>query len=132
MEINKYYFIDLPEVTKLIKRHLELHNDNININYEIVSAYNYGTDINDTDLFFISNYCFTEIEEIHRINYIEHLFPKIKNGFITWQTVFNVPIKNVNIIKKVIKYITEEYPQTATIRNKNYYVYLTFLLFYLP
>ena len=123
MEIDKYYFIDLPEVTNLIKKYIELHHNNININYSIVSAYNYGTDINDNDLFFISNYCFTEIEEFHRNNYIKYLFPKISSGFIIWQTVFNLPIQNVNIINKYIKYITEELPQTATIQNKNYYVY---------
>ena len=59
VEIDKYYFIDLPVVTNLIKKYLELHNNNININYSIESAYNYGTDINDNELFFISNYCFT-------------------------------------------------------------------------
>jgi hypothetical protein len=123
MEIDKYYFIDLPEITNLIKRYIELHNNNININFSIVSAYNYGTDINDDDLFFISNYCFTEIEEFHRNNYIKYLFPKISSGFIIWQTGFNVPIHNVNIINKHIKYITEELPQTAPIENKNYYVY---------
>jgi len=120
--IDKYYFIDLPEVSNLIKKYLELHN-NISIDYSIFSAYNYGVDINDNDLFFISNYCFTEIEKIHRNNYIQYLFPKISCGFITWQTVFNLPISDVNIINKNIKYITEEVPQTATIDNKNYFVY---------
>jgi hypothetical protein len=123
VEIDKYYFIDLPEVTQLIKKYLELHNNNININYSIETAYNYGTDINENDLFLISNYCFTEIEEVHRNNYIKQFFPKISSGFIIWQTVFNLPINNVNIINKDIKYITEEFPQTATIEKKNYYVY---------
>jgi hypothetical protein len=123
VEIDKYYFIDLPEVTKLIKRYLDLHENSININYSIQSAYNYGIDINDNDLFFISNYCFTEIEEVHRNNYIKHLFPKISSGFIIWQTVFNLPINMLNIINKDIKYVTEEIPQTATMQKKNYYVY---------
>jgi len=121
--IDRYYFIDLPEICGLIQHYIELHKMNVGINYSIHSAYNYGLDIIDNDLFFISNYCFTEIDEIHRNRYIINLFPKISNGFITWQTIFNVPIENVNIIGKDIKYVEEEYPQTATISKKNYYVY---------
>ena len=121
--IDNYYFIDLPEICGLIKNYLELHKNIIDINFSIHSAYDYGLDINENNLFFISNYCFTEIEEIYRNNYIKHLFPKILNGFIIWQTVFNLPINNVNIIGKKIKQIVEEYPQTATIEKKNYYVY---------
>jgi hypothetical protein len=123
INIDKYYFIDLPEITNLIKKYLLLNEKDININYSIHSAYNYGQDINDNNLFFISNYCFTEIDNSHRTNYINYLFPKLKNGFITWQTVFNLPINNVNIIGKEIIKIIEEYPQTANIYNKNYYVY---------
>lgn len=121
--IENYYFIDLPEICDLIKNYIELHKNDITINYSIHKANNYGLDINDTNLFFISNYCFTEINEINRNNYIKYLFPKILNGFITWQTIFNLPINNVNIIGKNIKHIEEEYPQTATISKKNYYVY---------
>jgi hypothetical protein len=121
--IDKYYFIDLPEICGLIKRYIDLHDKDINIQYSIHSAYNYGLDINDTDLFLISNYCFSEIDSLHRDNYIKELFPKIENGFIIWQTVFNLPIKNVNIIGKNIKHVCEEEPQTATIQHKNYFVY---------
>ena len=100
-----------------------LYKDNNDINYSIHSALNYGTDINDNNLFFISNYCFTEIDEIFRNNYIINLFPKSKNGFIIWQTIFNLPIENVKLIKKDIAKIIEEEPQTATVTHKNYIVY---------
>ena len=123
IQIHNYYFIDLPEITKLIEKYLLIHKQKININYSIHSSCNYGEDIDDNNLFFISNYCFTEIDAEHRIKYIDSLFPKIKNGFIIWQTIFNVPIQSVNIIGKDITKIIEEYPQTATINNKNYYVY---------
>jgi hypothetical protein len=123
INIDMYYLIDLPEIIKLINRYLLLNEENIYLRYQLHLAYDYGKDIDDDNLFFISNYCFTEIENHHRNNYISYLFPKIKHGFITWQTVFNLPISDVNIIGKEIKKIVEEYPQTATIHKKNYYVW---------
>ena len=123
IEITHYYFIDLPEICKLIERYVKLHENVIDIKYSVHTSYNYGNDINDENLFFVSNYCFTEIDSSSRNNYIKTLFPKIKNGFIIWQTLFKVPIDDVIIIEKEIKEIIEEYPQTATITNKNYYVY---------
>lgn len=120
--IDNYYFIDLPEICGLINNYLELHKGNININYAIHTAHNYGADIDETDMFFISNYCFTEIDSTHRDNYIKHLFPKISSGFIIWQTCFGLPISHVNIIGKNINHVGEEYPQTSKIK-KNYYVY---------
>lgn len=123
IKISDYYFIDLPEITGLIEKYINLHKDILHINFSIHSAYNYGIDIDNTNLFFISNYCFTEIDNLHRINYIAHLFPKISNGFIIWQTIFGVPINNTNVLGKNINSIVEEYPQTANQIYKNYYVY---------
>jgi putative sugar O-methyltransferase len=122
ISIDKYYLIDLPIICQLIKCYLEQYSD-INISYILKSAYSYGEDIDDNELFFISNYCFTEINKEHRDSYILKLFPKINNGFIIWQTVFGLPIKNTNIIGKDIKKIVEETPQTAPVTNKNYFVY---------
>ena len=82
-----------------------------------------GNDIYDDNLFFISNYCFTEITETHRNSYISILFPKVKHGFIIWQTVFNLPIEEVSIITKEIIKIDKEEPQTDTLNNENYFVY---------
>jgi putative sugar O-methyltransferase len=120
--INKYYIVDLPEICSLIKSYLEKHND-INIDYQICSAYDYGKDIDDENLFFISNYCFTEINKENRDNYICYLMPKVSHGFITWQTVFGLKLSDVKIIGKEILNTVEEYPQTASIANKNHYVY---------
>ena len=83
---------------------------NINITYSFHSTNSYGNDIDDNNLFLISNYCFTEIGFEHLNNYINYLFPKLTNGFIIWQTVFNLPISNVNMIRKNIINIIEEYP----------------------
>jgi len=122
-KIDHYCFIDLPQVGELIKNYLELHTESINIEYSIHSAYNYGDDINQTDLFLISNYCFTEISNEYRNKYIQTLFPKISNGFIIWQTIFNCPIEDTSKINKTIEKVVEEVPQTASQERKNYFVY---------
>jgi 16S rRNA A1518/A1519 N6-dimethyltransferase RsmA/KsgA/DIM1 with predicted DNA glycosylase/AP lyase activity len=122
IKISDYYFIDLPEITGLIDKYVNLHKDILHINFSTHSAYNYGLDVNNTNLFFISNYCFTEIDNLHQINYVANLFPKISNGFIIWQTVC-VPINKVSMIGKETTAIVEEYPQTANPIDKNYYVY---------
>jgi hypothetical protein len=90
--INKYHIIDLPVVNKLINKYLE--NFNLNFNIEIHDSNSYGSNINDTNLFMISNYCYSEIDISHRNKYKEILIPKIINGFIIW----NVPI--LETIKK--------------------------------
>ena len=123
VNIENYFFIDLPEICGLIKKYLEINKETINIDYTIHSSYNYGVDINKSELFFISNYCFTEISNEHRNKYIDTLFPKISSGFIVWQTCFNLPIENVGIINNNEKIIKEELPQTAFEFFKNYFVY---------
>jgi hypothetical protein len=123
IKIDHYCFIDLPQVGGLIKSYLEMHKRSINIKYSIHSAYNYGSDIDKNNLFLISNYCFTEISDEHRNKYIETLFPKISNGFIIWQTIFNCSIEETNKINKNIEKVVEEIPQTASKEKKNYFVY---------
>jgi hypothetical protein len=122
IHIHHYSFIDLPEICKFITKYISMHED-IYIQYSVHSALEYGKDIDSNNLFLISNYCFTEISEEHRHNYLYHLFPKVTNGFILWQTVFNLPIGNVNILNKEKITFQEESPQTATPQFKNYFVY---------
>ena len=122
INVDHYYLIDLPVICDLIKEYLELYNDIINIKYSIHSSYNYGADIEKTDLFFISNYCFTEISNDNRNKYIQVLFPSISNGFIIWQTCFGLSIENTYIINKKIEKVIEELPQTNS-QQKNYFVY---------
>ena len=81
------------------------------------------------DLFFISNYCYTEIEKEYNINYTNILLPKVNNGFIIWQNGGNnggYPITNCDdIIRKKTKLVIEEKPQTDAGYDifKNYFVY---------
>ena len=124
IKIDNYYIIDLPDVCELINSYLQLHDKEININYSLHSCYEYGKDIDENNLFLISNYCFTEITDEHRTNYVNNVFNKVKNGFIVWQTVFGLGIDKVNLISKQIQSICDEKPQTAGIeKDKNYFVY---------
>jgi hypothetical protein len=123
ISIHHYYFIDFQEVCNLIDCYLHLNINSISIPFSLNNCYSYGEDIQNDNLFLISNYCFTEIEEIHRENYINKLFNKISNGFIIWQTVFSVPIEKVSNINKNIKAIIHERPQTASDKDPNYFVY---------
>lgn len=121
INIEKYYMIDLPVVCKLISRYLEINKNFISIKYEILESSEYGLDVNSNDLFFVSNYCFSEIEKVHRDLYIENLFPKINSGFVIWQTVFTPFNYSDEIFKN--KIINEERPQTGNETLKNYFIY---------
>jgi hypothetical protein len=124
INIENYYIIDFPEVCSLIDNYIKLNSEIINTKYSLHYCNKYGKDITEEKLFLISNYCFTEISEEHRNNYISEIFNKIKNGFIVWQTVFGLRIDKLNIINKNIENVFEEKPQTCTPENKNYFVYL--------
>ncbi len=131
IEINNYHIIDLSEPLNLIKFYLNKHKSYIKININYHDSLTYGINIpNSKDLFFISNYCYTEIEKKHNNKYTEILLPKIINGFIIWQNGGNngaYPISNCsNILNKEVKKIMEEKPQTDAGYDiyMNYFVYL--------
>ena len=125
IEINNYHLIDFPYVCNLIKNYIKINENELEnkINFVLHDCNNYKNTCLENDLFLISNYCFSEITDENRNNYIEHLFDKIKNGFIIWQTVFGLDINKTVIIKKSIQQIVEEKPQTASVEKKNYFVY---------
>jgi len=125
IKINNYHLIDFPDVCTLIKKYIKINENVIDnkINYFLHSCYDYKNTLLEKDLFLISNYCFTEISIENRNDYIENLFDKIKNGFIIWQTIFGLDISYTGIIKKSIKQIIDEKPQTANLVQKNYFVY---------
>jgi hypothetical protein len=75
-------------------------------------------------LFLISNYCFTEMDEIDRVKYIDNLFGKVSNGFIVWQTEFGHDIQCANHMKKTIRFVDKERPQTSPhLHAPNYFVW---------
>ena len=122
ISIPHYYLVDLPEAARVIDKYLSAHP--VAIPWSTHLAYQYGEDIAEHDLFFISNYCLTEIDPEHHTAYRDLLIkPKTKHGFITWQTGMGCPISRTLAMDKFV-YYAEERPQTAPAHiSKNYFVY---------
>jgi hypothetical protein len=127
--INNYNIIDLPETCILIENYLNLHNDCKYSTIQIHTSNTYGEKIKDDKLFFISNYCFTEIDETHNKLYSGILLTKTTNGFIIWQNGGNNGSYRIeqakSITGKEIVKVIEEKPQTDSgySIHKNYFVY---------
>jgi hypothetical protein len=126
ISINNYNIIDLKNVCNLINYYLDVNKKHINTKLSIYSSEFYGSEICDTDLFFISNYCYTEIDLYLNTSYSNTLLPKTKNGFIVWQNGGNKGSYPVNKFKeitgKIPVQIIEEKPQTDSI-FMNFFVY---------
>ena len=130
IKINEYNLIDLPEPCKLIEGYLNLHKNNIHTNITIHSSETYGENVKNNNLFFISNYCYTEIDKEHNLMYSTKLLPKTSNGFITWQNGGNsgaYPVQKCSeIIGKPTINVIEEKPQT----DAGYGIYKNYFVFY--
>ena len=85
IKITTYHLIDLPMPNKLQQTYLS--HFNIPVHLEFHSAYTYGKNIQNNSLFFVSNYCFSEIDRDHQTEYIQHLFPKVTHGFMAWNSI---------------------------------------------
>jgi hypothetical protein len=83
--IPSYHFVDLPELSKLQQYYLANHTLQSVPTFH--SCYTYGSNIPETDLFVISNYCFSEILNEHQQKYIQTLFPKVSHGFMVWNHI---------------------------------------------
>ena len=80
--IEEYNIIDLDLVLKLQQKYL--NNFKLDFNVNFIYANTHGKTLENNNYFLISNYCYSEIDEYNRMNYDNFLFPKVKNGFITW------------------------------------------------
>jgi len=85
INIESYTIIDLPIVVKFQK--LYLSNFSLKVPIDFIDSTTYGSDISKSNLFLISNYCFSEISMEHQKKYIEILFPKINHGFFAWNSI---------------------------------------------
>lgn len=111
IDINSYSIIDLENPSKLQNLYISKVCPLLNVNY--FNAINYGSDIEKNELFFVSNYAFSEIDKEHQQLYIKSLFPKISHGFMTWN---NIPVYDFGFKIKE----EPEYPITA---STNKYIY---------
>jgi hypothetical protein len=111
IHISRYHLIDLPESSALQQWYVSAHDCNTPTQFHPASTYGYAID--STDLFLISNYCFSEIAEEHQQRYRRQLFPRVSHGFMAWNNIptydFGFPMRE-----------EMEYPLTGPM---NRYVY---------
>jgi len=123
IKINKYNMVDLPEPNTLIEFYLNLHKENVKTPYELHKAEDYGSTVPSGKLFFISNYCYTEIDTEHKEKYYNSLLKRADSGFIIWQTIC-FDIEYMNQIIQTPKEIIIEKPQTCfDTKTPNYFVF---------
>jgi hypothetical protein len=111
---SNYACIDLTGPSQLQKMYLSNHNLPYPVTFHDASLF--GKDVQGENLYFISNYCFSEICMEYQTQYKEFLLPKCNHGFITWN---NIDVNDVYDIGKQTT-VTDEIPQTGT---KNKFVY---------
>jgi hypothetical protein len=111
VQITSYRICDLTNIIRLQKLYISSVMPALNI--EFADASSFGANIDCTNMFLISNYCFSEISKENQASYITHLFPKIAHGFIAWN---NIPMYDFGFEKKV----EPEVPNTG---KMNKYVY---------
>ena len=95
IHIKKYHMIDLPEPNTLISFYTNHHKETIKTPYELHEAEKYGSTVPSGKLFFISNYCYTEIDTEYKEKYYSNILKRADNGFIIWQTIFLLNIANM-------------------------------------
>ena len=84
INIKSYTIIDLTDVLRLQKMYLN-SNGIQNVNFE--DTVTYGKNIDKKNMFFISNYAFTELHRDKQNQYLQDLFPKVKHGFMCWNMI---------------------------------------------
>jgi hypothetical protein len=111
VKINSYTIIDLTDPSRLQKLYLSTIAPTLQVDF--VDAATFGAGIEKTNMFLISNYCFSEIAENLQKEYIAKLFPKVSHGFMAWNWI---PLYHFGFRMKE----EEEYPKTGV---HNRYVY---------
>jgi len=130
IKINNYNIVDLPIVCNLIKNYIDVNKTYIYSNIKLHDSDSYGTEILDNELFFISNYCYTEIDPIKNKLYSTILLPKTSNGFIIWQNGGHngsYAVQDASeITGKTVVNVIEEKPQT----DAGYGIYLNYFVYF--
>lgn len=82
IHIDSYHIVDLDLPGKLQRRVLDTLGFK-NVQYH--SASSFGKDVPDG--FLVSNYAFSEIEDVYQVQYVKTLFPKMHHGFLVWNCI---------------------------------------------
>jgi hypothetical protein len=105
--IREYHLVDLEPVINLQKIVLDGH---ANVFYHLANTF--GENVPD-GCFFISNYCFSEINMEFQKKYIDNLIRRSQEGFLAWNTIPCYDIGKSTIVE-------QERPLTF---SGNYFVY---------
>lgn len=124
IHIAKFHLIDVPGANDLTNFYLNLHKDNITTSYELHEAAKYGATVPSGKLFFISNYCYTDIDTTEKERYYSNLIKRTDNGFIIWQSIaFDIEYMNQMFQDSSKVQVVVERPQTCfNVSTPNYFV----------
>ena len=91
--IKEYRFVDLPDVNRLIKKFINLHNFKFKSSFSTIDKFNEDT---KSDLF-ISNYAFSELpKKIQKLS-IKKIINNSKSGYMIVNNFYNFSFKFMNI-----------------------------------
>jgi hypothetical protein len=111
IKVNSYTIVDLTDPSQLQKVYLSTVRPELSVDF--VDASTFGAGIDKTNMFLISNYCFSEISPALQKEYVAKLFPKVSHGFMAWNWIplydFGFPVRE-----------EVEFPKTG---GHNKYVY---------
>lgn len=78
INLQSYTIMDLENPTKLQKKYLTAHR------IESVNFYTADQNIQKREYYLISNYCLSEIEPQHFLQYTQNVVPMCIHGFLAW------------------------------------------------
>lgn len=110
--INSYTIVDLLSITKLQTLYLSTVMPTIRVS--TVDASTFGAPIHTSNMFLISNYCFSELSKDYQAKYISTLFPKVSHGFMAWNAI---PLYNFGFTVTQ----AEEIPKTGEFNTLLYF-----------
>lgn len=101
VSIKKYFLIDLKEPLQLQEWYLGHFTLNFPCQFE--NAETFGDRIQDSPLFLISNYCYSEIPQSERAQYRKKLLPRVDAGFMVWNDLAGVETirENQKVVREV-------------------------------
>lgn len=85
VSIDSYSLVDLPPCSRL--QSVYLNNFQIETPHSFHLAHYYGSTVKGDNLYFISNYAFSEISLENQSLYIQTLLDRCNHGFLTWNSI---------------------------------------------